>query len=347
MPLENYGVLKGRALNRRRGVGRSRHYHLHVQGDGVDYRAAINFRSKVYPSQILFAVDDDFDHPITAPLLALPEGFQPLAPDSRSGALDYVRGNLFHPGRLRSQPADTPNPQNDLRNRIDAYVERAILHPEATVYVFGEPWGPEKRADKHFRFEPSQGLHEIHMNQGNSTRYADNDGVWQDGGLLIHFPVPAVPDGAEWHRERWIAVFLAFQSQCLHTDDLTGVRLDPDPGRALHAEESDFGAMRIVAALVNPYGDDEQGETVTVLNSTPGTIDPAGWAVADTGKRRTPLSGPPIPAGAVRVVEMADGEARLGNQGGTISLLDPRQRKIDGVAYTAGQASRQGWTLVF
>jgi uncharacterized protein YukJ len=27
------------------------------------------------------------------------------------------------------------------------------------------------------------------MNQGNSEEFMKNDGVWQDGGMLLHFPL--------------------------------------------------------------------------------------------------------------------------------------------------------------
>jgi len=45
-------------------------------------------------------------------------------------------------------------------------------------------------------------VHDIHMNQGNSGAFGRDDGVWQDGGLLMHFP----------GESRWVAVFLAFQA---------------------------------------------------------------------------------------------------------------------------------------
>ncbi|MGW6796151.1 hypothetical protein [Streptomyces chartreusis] len=41
------------------------------------------------------------------------------------------------------------------------------------------------------------------------------------------------------------------------------------------------------------------------------------------------------------------GGAQLGNHGGEISLLDARRLKVDGVSYTAEQAAREGWTVVF
>ena len=52
------------------------------------------------------------------------------------------------------------------------------------------------------------------MNQGNSGRFVGDDGVYQDGGLLVHFP----------DQQEWTAIFLKFQSQSWHTDDKTGHR---------------------------------------------------------------------------------------------------------------------------
>jgi hypothetical protein len=39
--------------------------------------------------------------------------------------------------------------------------------------------------------------------------------------------------------------------------------------------------------------------------------------------------------------------APLGNQGGEISLLDRQGARVHGVAYTATQVRRQGWTVSF
>jgi hypothetical protein len=38
---------------------------------------------------------------------------------------------------------------------------------------------------------------------------------------------------------------------------------------------------------------------------------------------------------------------QLGNRGGLVTLLDPAGLKTDGVAYTQGQASSEGQTIVF
>ena len=50
----------------------------------------------------------------------------------------------------------------------------------------------------------------MHQNQGNIRQYRRDDGVWQDGGLLVQ------KDTA------WTAILLRFQSQSWRTDDATG-----------------------------------------------------------------------------------------------------------------------------
>ena len=46
------------------------------------------------------------------------------------------------------------------------------------------------------------------MNQGNDGKYKKDNGVFQDGALIIAYP-----------SDKWIAFFFAFQSQSFDTDD--------------------------------------------------------------------------------------------------------------------------------
>src|SRR4051812_19761415 len=66
MPLQGYGVLTAKVVDRRReGSGDTPHYQLHLKGDdGTDYRAAVNVKSQQAPSDLLFLLDDDFHHPV-------------------------------------------------------------------------------------------------------------------------------------------------------------------------------------------------------------------------------------------------------------------------------------------
>ena len=148
---------------------------------------------------------------MTAAVAGLGAGWHALPSRPGGAALDFIRGNLFARPGMRTLPPDAAGPDNDLADFLDHYVKRAIADPAALVYAFGERWGPESgKKDKVFGFKPGNGVHDIHMNQGNSARFRGDDGVWQDGGLLLRL------DG------RWVGIFLAFQSQAWHTDDSTG-----------------------------------------------------------------------------------------------------------------------------
>jgi uncharacterized protein YukJ len=86
-------------------------------------------------------------------------------------------------------PSTVPGPDNDLADLLDHFVERAAADPAARLYALGQRWGPERATpDKVFGFSPGNGVHDIHMNQGNTKEFKRDDGVWQDGALLLQFP---------------------------------------------------------------------------------------------------------------------------------------------------------------
>jgi hypothetical protein len=233
---------------------------------------------------------------------------------------------------MRPLAPDLVGPDNDLADRLDHYVQRAIGDGAPVVYAFGQRWGPEGSADKVFGFRPGNGVHDIHMNQGNSGRFRDDDGVWQDGGLLFHFPT----------QDQWVAILLAFQSQAWHTDDTTGHAIEDGPPGPLLTR----APVRIVAALVNPVGPAPERETVTLLNASPEPVDLSGWRLADRVKRTCPVPDVQLaPGGTVAVMLASD--VQLGNKGGALTLLDPDGLKVDGVAYTADDAREEGWSIVF
>jgi uncharacterized protein YukJ len=339
MPLKEYGVLKGRPVGRRLGRGDRPHYQVHIVDETTDYRIAINVKSALSPSELEYLIDEAFDHPLTEALGDVPLGFTLLNSQPGGLALDFIRGNLFDRERMRPLPFNVPGPDNDLNEAIDRLVERAMSDEDALMYAFGERWGPEAQKDKIFGFKPGNGIHDIHMNQGNVGRFIKDDGVWQDGALLIHFPV----------NNQWVGIFLKFQSQSWHTDDVEGHRIEPDSGGGSNEEETPSGepdgTVRIIAALVNPLGPAPEAETVTILNTTPTTVNLAGWAIADRMKRKHTLSGT-LDAGATLRISLPAG-VQLGNSGGIITLLNTQGLKVHGVAYTHEQASREGWTINF
>jgi uncharacterized protein YukJ len=332
MPLKQYGVLVAQPVERRRESGSdSPHYQIRLSASaGETYRAAVNVLSLESPSELLYAVVDDLAHPITAAVAGLAPGWHELP---ARGGLDFVRGNLVTRTQMRPLAPDVAGPDNDLGDLLDLHVQRAIGRSDALIYAFGQRWGPETARDKIFGFKPGNGVHDIHMNQGNSTGFRGDDGVWQDGGLLIHFP----------SEDRWVGIFLAFQSQAWHTDDRTGHAIEgAPPGPA----PSDEPSVRILAAMVNPNGGSPERETVLLLNASPQAIDLSGWQLTDRNQQVCAVPAVKLDPGAALNVVLRE-NVQLGNKGGSITLLDKAGLKVSGVAYTADQAKREGWTVTF
>jgi uncharacterized protein YukJ len=193
MPLDDYGVLAARARTTRREDGTDTpHLQVHlVDRSGEHWRVAVNVESRQAPSELLYLVDDDFRHPVTATLAGLGDGWHPLPPDAAGPHLDYVRGNLFERARMRLLPPALEGPDNDLADLLDHWVGRAIADPTATVFAFGQRWGPDAGVrDDVFGFEPANGVHDIHMNQGSAAPFARDNGVRQDGALIVRFAQP-------------------------------------------------------------------------------------------------------------------------------------------------------------
>lgn len=327
MSVPKYGVLKGTAVDARREDDLdSPHYQVHVKAD-ADYRIAINVRSQGNKPEVMYLVDDAFQHPVTTSLRELPSGYTRLDPRPGGMALDFIRGNLFNKNDMRILPHSLPGPDNDLSDKIETYIARARREPGAMVYAFGSRWGEEAAPDKIFGFEPGNGIHNIHMNQGNNAEYASQDGIYQDGALLIYFP----------SLNQWVGIFLAFQSQSWHTDDQTGHTIS---GPVLTEQ-----ALRIVAAMVNPKGPAPEREWVTLFNASPEDLSLEGWQIADRLKNKLTLAGV-IKSGGMMRVDLPQ-TVQLGNKGGVITLLDQKGLKVDGVSYTETQAQKEGWAVVF
>lgn len=339
MPIDKYGVLKGKAIDDINGQGSSPHFQVKVSDDDL-FRIAINVKSQVEPSTLLYYVDEDFKHPILKDLVDLSFGFHELKSQPGKIALDFIRGNLFNVTKMKLLPYNLPGPDNDLNELLHKYIEKAISMENSEIYAFGQRWGPEKnKRDKYFGFKPGNGIHDIHMNQGNSKEWKKDDGVWQDGGIILHYP----------DENRWTAVFLAFQSQCFHTDDTTGHAIPevceiPTLAAAATAAFTIDKRVRIIAALVNPAGTEER--SVSILNSTPESVSLNGWRLADRNKMKIDLTGTLNPGETMRI-PITGGDFTLPENGGIITLLDNRDLKVDGVSYTEEDASRKGWTIVF
>lgn len=347
MPIPDYGVLKCTAIE---GVMErdysSPHYQVHVVADTTHYRVPVNVRSQVAPSEVLYLIDENFTHEITAGLRELTVGFTPLKGQSvRSLGLDYVRSNLFDPRKMVPLPHDLPGTGNDLNEKIDFHIKRAIRVPDAELYAFGSRWKPNNRPAKPFTFIPDAGVHDIHMNQGNVDRWKNDDGIYQDGGLLIYYP----------QENKWTGIFLAFQSQSFTTDEkghhIPGVPLPDIPVDIPVSTPTPAPAMpepvvKIIAAMINPVGEDGGKECVLLINTMPHPIDLTGWFLVNKQGIKHTLEGE-LDAGDMRKVVIPGLQGFLANRGGIITLQDANGIKVDGVKYTREQASEPGRTIIF
>ena len=172
---------------------------------------------------------------------------------------------------------------------------RAIGDQTARVYAFGQRWGPEDgKPDKILGFQPGNGVHDIHMNQGSSGQLGGDNGVWQDGGLILHIA----------REDRRVGIFLAFQGQAWHTDDTTGDAIGHAPPPA-----QEQAVVRIIGALVNPVGPAPEAESVLLVNASPDAVDLSGWRIADTAKKTCGVTGGPLAPGATLQVPLTDGVA--------------------------------------
>ena len=181
------------------------------------------------------------------------------------------------------------------------------------------------------------------MNQGNlrSGGHAGDNGVWHDGGLLFWFP------GAD----RWVAAFLAFQSQSWHTDDHTGNPIGGRTGfeaprfdersRRLPASEQIHRPIEIVAVRVAPTP--RAPAAVLLLNTTDQDIGLAGWSLATARDLSQSLAGA-LQAGQTLAVDLS--ETFFDAEGGVVTLLDGSDLKAAAATYPAASEALPGWHKV-
>jgi uncharacterized protein YukJ len=346
-----YGALRGRivASAEERNDQVSPHYQILVMAGGDPWRIAVNVKSTdtggsgTDRSIVLYRIIDDFRHPILETVKHFQEGFHPINAGLKDGGLDYIRGNLFNPKDMRLLPPDVPGDNNDLNDLIDAHVQRAKGDPTAVMFAFGQPWGPENAPDKTFKFKPNRGVHDIHMNQGNPRAggHAGDNGVWHDGGLLLWFPTA----------DRWVAMFLAFQSQSWHTDDHAGNPINGRTGaeaarfdmqhRRLAAAEQNHPVVDIIAVRVMETV--QTSSAVLLLNTTSEETDLSGWSLVTESGQDQSLAGA---AAANETVAVGVPKSFFNSGGGIVTLLDASGLKVAGSTYPAASDARPGWNKV-
>ncbi|KAH2049104.1 hypothetical protein LV155_005385 [Aspergillus fumigatus] len=173
------------------------------------FRAAINIKSgDTNDSRLVYWIDRDFSqHSIIDRLSVLKPGFH-LLEDTKSSPdgprVGFIRSNLFNVNSGRVLPQNIEGPDNDIIDLLEPEVRQAIER-QAEVYVFGA------------RFDTKDGIHDVHMNQGNKGRWKGitpsfktehslfisqilTDGLAFSSALHPRQPIPMIGLGMPYHR---------------------------------------------------------------------------------------------------------------------------------------------------
>ncbi|WP_263382944.1 YukJ family protein [Granulicella arctica] len=205
MPITSYSVLRGQPTAGKVVTGSSTHYQITMQATGGPFTVAVNTESSD-GSLVLYAILNKFTPPEPAALLALATGMHSLPSKAGGLALDFVREQIagkpmvtlaemtLLPKALVAGDHATP-----LKNAVDKLLDQTIAD-KGTIFAFGSAYSDSGKVD---------GIHDIHMNQGNPlASFGKDNGVWQDGALFLYLPTP----------KTWTAVFIAFQTESWTTD---------------------------------------------------------------------------------------------------------------------------------
>jgi uncharacterized protein YukJ len=345
----HYGVLRGRVdVFKREDDLSTPHLQIRVvDGHNQAWRVPVNVLSADQSRLIFHRADPLQNHHVLDALPQVAAGFTLLPPAARSAAsaLDYFRAPLFDWPTGVAIPSTGPGADDDLQDMLITYLKQ--LHAQGgELFAFGAKF-PEpgqqpnpRPIDREFR--TMQGVHDIHMNQGNPNPgpFAKDNGVLQDGGLILKFG------------SRYVGLFLRFATQWLPTDNATGHRLleaQPIPAGGVPAggggEETPVThpPVYIERALINPDGDEPGREVVVIGNTTVDSVDLTGWSIVDKNNKADVLRSLVLPAGESRRVVLSGAGAQLGNKGGTITLKNPAGAQVHAVSYSkedAGQEDR-------
>ena len=218
MPIASYSVLRGRPTAGKVVSGASAHYQITVQAAGGPFTVAVNIQS-VDGSQVLYDIQQNATPPV--PLTNVADGMTKLASKPGGLALDYIRDTVNgRPMIQKSQMTLLPvasdtakfiaeaerndhvheTEQHALGNAVVALLNAAVKDSGALVYAFGSAFSDNGVVD---------GIHDIHMNQGNPVNnHGGDNGIWQDGALFLYSSV----------HKAYTAIFIAFQNESWHTD---------------------------------------------------------------------------------------------------------------------------------
>lgn len=221
MPVQDYGVVIGQFDHFDRDdanhYGNFFHGHVFVRapnaaGASALYNCAVDVK---YPNgNVQYFMPKNLDASKFT-VQGMPDGFHFLAATPTSGALDYVRNPLLSEplgcaavfyaviqwltGKLYQ--VWNENVGGSALNDLEAFL--AADGGIQRIWVFGARFLNAGQ-------NPPQGMHDVHMNQGDPPGgFQQLDGIWQDGGIIVQRPGTGMLSG----------FFVKFVTQTLNTND--------------------------------------------------------------------------------------------------------------------------------
>jgi uncharacterized protein YukJ len=327
------------------------HLWVILEAGGAQWFATVNVRSDkdapgepIGKSYLYYFIDHDFAHPIVASALARPQGLTPVERFYAGGAIDFQRGNLFNPNAMRILPPEGAG-DDGLVHRLSAMLQFAKTQDcDAFFYGNAFPRDNPHQTDAAFGYTPATpfGVDNVHMAQGDAraldVRLHEN-GVWRDGACFIW----------DARARRMSAIFLAFQSQAWHTND-EGDLLYGATGCEAPLYEFRSGAFsplptpKRAAEITSAHRAPDGTAAVVVANMSAAALDLSHWRLLVDAERAYPLPAKLLAPGQPLATALPAGA--LSDGGGLITLLNPGNLRVDGVAYLGGDA-RAGWSTSF
>ncbi|GAB1856017.1 lamin tail domain-containing protein [Flavobacteriaceae bacterium MHTCC 0001] len=173
--------------------------------------------------------------------------------------------------------------------------------------------------------------------------------------LGINAPKKAIINGAEYamklyhsdnrrHIRTFYPKFLrSIREQPIPTPPIPTPIPSPDPVPVPVSTEK----IRIIAAMVNPKGNDVGKETVVLINTHSEAISLNNWSIVDKNNKTSLFTLERLEPGDTYKIILDGKGAQLSNKGGSINLFNEKKERVHFVSYSAGQVENQGNVLVF
>jgi hypothetical protein len=165
------------------------------------------------------------------------------------------------------------------------------------------------------------------------------NGVWHDGACFIW----------DARARRMSAIFLAFQSQAWHTNDIGDLIYGATGCEAPLYDFAPNGfaplpAPKRAAEITSAHRAPDGTGAVVVANMTAQALDLTNWRLLVDAEKTYPLPATQLPPGHPLSAALPAGA--LCDEGGLVTLIDAANLRVDGVAYLGGDA-KAGWSTSF